>query len=158
MGLRGPQPRSLPVGKLNVEHGRPEMPAFVENDPVAADCFNRVCDHLEQAGVLRTSHGFALSVLASEWSRYIVAAEASRNEPMVLGGSGGPKANPAASVASTAAKQVVDILGNEVWFAASCRSEYVFVNRYRPEGFRLSGGISRLHFCSPGLIIAPIKI
>ena len=137
MGLRGPQPRSLPVGKLNVEHGRPEMPAFVENDPVAADCFNRVCDHLEQAGVLRTSHGFALSVLASEWSRYIVAAEASRNEPMVLGGSGGPKANPAASVASTAAKQVVDILGKFGMTLSSLGSCVVPVGAVQPQQDKL---------------------
>lgn len=114
MGLRGPLPSRVSVGSLKVppaELERPEMPAFVAVDPAAAECFAAACGHLEAAGVLRASHGMALGILASEWSRYIVAAEASRAAPLVTGGSGGPKANPAAAVASAAAKQCIDILG-----------------------------------------------
>jgi len=113
MGLRGPLSKTVSINSLPVpdeEKKRPEMPAHVKADPVAAECFENVCDHLEKVGLLRSSHAMALGILASEYSRYIVATEKSRLEPIVTGGSGGPKANPASGVAVTAAKQCIDIL------------------------------------------------
>jgi P27 family predicted phage terminase small subunit len=113
MGLRGPLRKTVPINSLPVpaeELQRPEMPAHVKADPVAAECFGNVCNHLEAVGLLRSSHAMALGILASEYSRYIVATEKSRLEPIVTGGSGGPKANPASGVAATAAKQCIDIL------------------------------------------------
>jgi len=113
VGLRGPRPQRVALGTVlkGDVAGRPEMPDFVVADPVAAECFDTVCDHLERLGTLRPEHAMALGILAGEWSRYIVASEISRREPIVTGGSGGPKTNPAAAVASSAAKQVVDVLG-----------------------------------------------
>ncbi len=113
MGMRGPLPKTVSINSLPVpdeEKKRPEMPAHVKADPVASECFENVCDHLEKVGLLRSSHAMALGILASEYSRYIVATEKSRLEPIVTGGSGGPKANPASGVAATAAKQCIDIL------------------------------------------------
>ena len=113
MGLRGPLSKTVSISSIPVpdsEKVRPEVPLHVKADPVAAEAFGRVCDHLDAAGVLRSAHGMAIGILASEWSRYIVATEASRLEPTVTGGSGGPKANPASAVASASAKQCIDIL------------------------------------------------
>ena len=94
MGLRGPLPKTVPISSIPVpdsEKVRPEVPLHVKADPVAAEAFGKVCDHLHAAGVLRSAHGMAIGILASEYSRYIVATGKSRLEPIGTGGSGGPK-------------------------------------------------------------------
>jgi phage terminase small subunit len=91
------------------EKARPEKPPHVSEDPVASKAFDDVVAALERLGILRKSHEMPLSLFATEWSRHVFAARLARREPIVEGPRGS-KANPAAGVASQAARVALDLL------------------------------------------------
>jgi phage terminase small subunit len=91
------------------EAGRPKKPAHVKEDKVASKAFDDAADALERLGILRRSHEMPLSLFAVEWSRHVYAARIAREAPIV-DGPRGSKANPAAGVASQAARVALDLL------------------------------------------------
>lgn len=115
MGARGPRKTShrfgappassMPTG----EAGRPPKPAHVKEDKVASKAFDDAADALERLGILRRSHEMPLALFAVEWSRHVYAARIAREAPIV-DGPRGSKANPAAGVASQAARVALDLL------------------------------------------------
>lgn len=113
MGSRGPRRTRRPgepaPSTPETEKARPEKPAHVKEDPVASKAFDDVVAALERLGILRKSHEMPLSLFAVEWSRHVFAARIARKEPIV-DGPRGPKANPAAGVASQAARVALDLL------------------------------------------------
>lgn len=71
MGMRGPLPKTVSINSLPVpdeERKRPEMPAYMKADPVAAECFENVCDHLKAVG-LRGHRTLWLSRISPSSSR-----------------------------------------------------------------------------------------
>ena len=50
--------------------GRPPIPASVEEDPVAKDCWNRVCDELQAMRVLTKADVFLLEQYATNYSQW----------------------------------------------------------------------------------------
>ena len=50
--------------------GRPPMPASVEEDQVAKDCWNRVCDELQAMRVLTRADVFLLEQYATNYSQW----------------------------------------------------------------------------------------
>jgi phage terminase small subunit len=114
MGTRGPRKKPQP-GNLAArpapegERGRPEKPPHVKEDPVASKAFDDAAAALEHLGIIRKSHEMPLALFAVEWSRHVFAARLARKEPIV-DGPRGPKANPAAGVASQAARVALDLL------------------------------------------------
>lgn len=111
MGARGPRKSWMPGDKPKKggDEGRPEKPEHVSEDPLASKAFDDVVAALEKMRILRKSHEMPLSLFATEWSRHIAAARIARKEPIVAGPRG-PKANPAAGVASQAARVALDLL------------------------------------------------
>ena len=114
MGSRGPRRKHFPGDPTGSpmpegEKGRPEKPPHVSEDPVASKAFDDVVAALERLGILRKSHEMPLSLFATEWSRHVFAARLARREPIVEGPRGS-KANPAAGVASQAARVALDLL------------------------------------------------
>jgi phage terminase small subunit len=111
MGTRGPRKARRPGEAPRVAGGggRPEKPAHVEEDPVASKAFNDAVEALEGMRILRRSHEMPLALFATEWSRHVAAARIARTAPIV-DGPRGPKANPAAGVASQAARVALDLL------------------------------------------------
>jgi phage terminase small subunit len=95
----------MPAG----EFSRPTMPEHVAEDPVAAKAFDDAASALERLGIIRKSHEMPLALFAVEWSRHVFAARIARKEPIVEGPRGS-KANPAAGVASQAARVALDLL------------------------------------------------
>lgn len=111
MGARGPRKRREPGGSLIAADvgGRPAKPPHVAEDPVSSKAFDDVVEALEGMRILRKSHEMPLALFATEWSRHVVAATIARKAPIV-DGPRGPKANPAAGVASQAARVALDLL------------------------------------------------
>jgi phage terminase small subunit len=111
MGARGPKKKWKPgdLPKTAGDEGRPKKPAHVREDPVASKAFDDVVAALEGMRILRQSHEMPLALFATEWSRHVAAARVARAEPIV-GGPRGPKANPAAGIASQAARVALDLL------------------------------------------------
>ena len=111
MGARGPRKKWFPGESPKVvgDSGRPAKPAHVEEDEVASKAFDDVVEALEKMGILRKSHEMPLALFATEWSRHVAAARLARKAPIV-DGPRGPKANPAAGVASQAARVALDLL------------------------------------------------
>lgn len=111
MGTRGPVKKWKPGDKPKAvgDAGRPEKPPHVSEDPVASKAFDDVVEALEGMRILRQSHEMPLALFATEWSRHVAAARIARKEPIVSGPRG-PKANPAAGVASQAARVALDLL------------------------------------------------
>lgn len=114
MGARGPRTKPRPGDPARSpmpegEAGRPEKPAHVAEDPVASKAFDDVVESLERLGILRKSHEMPLALFSTEWARHVFAARLARQEPIV-DGPRGPKANPAAGVASQAARVALDLL------------------------------------------------
>jgi phage terminase small subunit len=111
MGTRGPTKKARPGDPPRVvgDEGRPEKPAHVAEDEVASKAFDDVVAALEGMRILRKSHEMPLALFATEWSRHVFAARVARAEPIVVGPRGS-KANPAAGVASQAARVALDLL------------------------------------------------
>lgn len=111
MGARGPRKKWKPgdAEKAGGVPGRPEKPPHVAEDPVASKAFDDVVEALEGMRILRKSHEMPLALFATEWSRHVFAARIARAEPIVSGPRG-TKANPAAGVASQAARVALDLL------------------------------------------------
>jgi hypothetical protein len=114
MGARGPRKNPRPGGAPTdraprSEHGRPDKPAHVTEDPVASKAFDDVVAALDRLGILRRSHEMPIALFAVEWSRHVFAARIARHAPIV-DGPRGSKANPAAGVASQAARVALDLL------------------------------------------------
>jgi len=111
MGARGPRKKWKPgePRKTGGVDGRPEKPAHVAEDPVASKAFDDVVEALEGMRIIRKSHEMPLALFATEWSRHVFAARIARAEPIVVGPRG-TKANPAAGVASQAARVALDLL------------------------------------------------
>jgi len=114
MGSRGPRRKHQPGAPAGSpmpadEKTRPGKPPHVSEDPVASKAFDDVVAALERLGIVRKSHEMPLSLFATEWSRHVFAARLARKEPIVEGPRG-PKANPAAGVASQAARVALDLL------------------------------------------------
>ena len=91
------------------ERARPEKPPHVSEDPVASKAFDDVVAALERLGIIRLSHEMPISLFATEWSRHVFAARIARREP-IIEGPRGSKANPAAGIASQAARVALDLL------------------------------------------------
>jgi phage terminase small subunit len=108
---RGPRKKWRPGDPPRVvgDEGRPGKPAHVQSDPVASKAFDDVVEALEAMRILRKSHEMPLALFATEWSRHVSAAQIARAEPVVAGPRG-LKANPAAGVASQAARVALDLL------------------------------------------------
>jgi phage terminase small subunit len=111
MGARGPAKKWRPGESVKTagDEGRPEKPSHVSEDPIASKAFDDVVAALEGMRILRRSHEMPLALFATEWSRHVVAARIARKEPLV-DGPRGPKANPAAGIASQAARVALDLL------------------------------------------------
>jgi phage terminase small subunit len=111
MGARGPRKKWRPGEPMKAGGGseRPEKPPHVAEDPVASKAFDDVVVALEEMRILRKSHEMPLALFATEWSRHVFAARVARAEPIVVGPRGS-KANPAAGVASQAARVALDLL------------------------------------------------
>lgn len=111
MGARGPRKKLKPRCGIRAGGGpgRPEKPAHVSEDPVASKAFDDIVEALEGMGILQKVHEMPLSLFATEWSRYVFASRMARAEPIVVGPRG-TKANPAAGVASQAARVALDLL------------------------------------------------
>jgi len=111
MGIRGPRKKWIPGDppKVVADSGRPAKPAHVAEDEIASKAFDDVVEALEKMGILRKSHEMPIALFATEWSRHVVAARIARAAPIV-DGPRGPKANPAAGVASQAARVALDLL------------------------------------------------
>ena len=114
MGSRGPRRKHLPGDPAGSpmpadEMARPEKPPHVSEDPVASKAFDDVVAALERLGIIRRSHEMPISLFATEWSRHVFAARIARREP-IIEGPRGSKANPAAGVASQAARVALDLL------------------------------------------------
>jgi phage terminase small subunit len=111
MGARGPRKKWKPgePAKAGGGKGRPEKPPHVAEDEVASKAFDDVVAALEEMRILRKSHEMPLALFATEWSRHVFAARVARAEPIVEGPRGS-KANPAAGVASQAARVALDLL------------------------------------------------
>lgn len=111
MGARGPRKKWQPGAPAKVAggEGRPKKPPHVEEDEVASKAFDDVVAALAKMRILRKSHEMPLALFATEWSRHVAAARIARAEPIVSGPRG-PKANPAAGVASQAARVALDLL------------------------------------------------
>jgi phage terminase small subunit len=111
MGARGPRKKWRPgePAKAGGAKGRPEKPPHVAEDEVASKAFDDVVAALEEMRILRKSHEMPLALFATEWSRHVFAARVARAEPIVEGPRGA-KANPAAGVASQAARVALDLL------------------------------------------------
>ena len=111
MGARGPRKKWMPGDppKTAGDGGRPDKPGHVAEDPVASKAFDDVVAALEGMRILRKSHEMPLALFATEWSRHVHAARIARKDP-ITDGPRGPKANPAAGVASQAARVALDLL------------------------------------------------
>lgn len=111
MGSRGPRKKWQPGDppKTTGDEGRPAKPEHVAEDPVASKAFDDALEALDGMKILRKSHEMPLAIFATEWSRHVYAARIARKEPLV-DGPRGLKANPAAGVASQAARVAVDML------------------------------------------------
>ena len=114
MGTRGPRRKRRPGDPAGSpppvgESSPPIKPDHVSEDPVASKAFDDVVAALERLGILRKSHEMPLALFATEWSRHVFAARIARKEPIVEGPRGA-KANPAAGVASQAARVALDLL------------------------------------------------
>ncbi len=114
MGARGPRKKfptlaTRPVVPLKERKRKPRKPKHVSADKLASETFDHVVAALDRIGILRQSHEMPIALLATEWSRHVKAAAIARDEPIVEGPRG-PKANPAAGVASQAARVALDLL------------------------------------------------
>lgn len=111
MGARGPRKKRKPGDppRVVVGEGVPGKPAHVAEDPVASKAFDDVVEALKAMRILRKSHEMPLALFATEWSRHVAAARIARAAP-VVDGPRGPKSNPAAGVASQAARVALDLL------------------------------------------------
>jgi len=116
MAGRGPRKRKvdsngLPVSPrpTGVVAGDLTMPPHVSRDPIAAAVWQSTVAILQERGDLKPAYGIALAMLAVEYSRHVGAAELARREPIVVDGRG-PRANPACTVAASAARIVGDLL------------------------------------------------
>lgn len=93
-------------------------PEHVVGDPIASAAFDRLVEHLASRGDLQPSYEFAISLFASEWSRYVHALAVAGREPIVPG-TRGPRQHPACQVAAAAARTCRDLLSEFACTAAS---------------------------------------
>jgi phage terminase small subunit len=84
-------------------------PEHVASNPLASRVFDQVASHLASRGDLRPSYELAISLLSSEWARYVTANVIASKEPLVEG-TRGPRSHPACQVAAAAARTVRDLL------------------------------------------------
>lgn len=116
MAGRGPRKRKvdhngMPVSPrpTGVVAGDLTMPPHVSRDPIAASVWRDTAAILQERGDLKPSYGLALALLAVEYARHVGAAELARREPIVTDGRG-PRANPACTVAASAARIAADMM------------------------------------------------
>jgi P27 family predicted phage terminase small subunit len=121
--LKSDQPCRLNKAPAGVNPGRPVPPDHFDA-PVKAE-WNRLCDRLEAMQVLDISHGFALAIYCSAYSRLLAAQLDLKNNGMLIssGGetrtlqngvtiekAGARKTNPSARIASQAEAMMFRVL------------------------------------------------
>jgi phage terminase small subunit len=84
-------------------------PEHVASNPLASRVFDQVASHLASRGDLRPGYELAISLLASEWARYVTANAIASQSPLIEG-TRGPRSHPACQVAAAAARTVRDLL------------------------------------------------
>lgn len=123
MAGRGPRKQRRDTNGIKVAATRTGVsmipkPEHVSGDAVASEAFDRLVEHLASRGDLRPSYEFAISLFASEWSRYVHALAVAGKEPIVPG-TRGPRQHPACQVAAAAARTCRDLLSEFACTAAS---------------------------------------
>lgn len=123
MAGRGPRRQKRDANGMRVSTPRTGVsgipkPEHVERDAVASDAFDRLVAHLASRGDLQPSYEFAITLFASEWSRYVHALAVAGREPIVPG-TRGPRQHPACQVAAAAARTCRDLLAEFACTAAS---------------------------------------
>jgi phage terminase small subunit len=123
MAGRGPRKQQRDANGLRLASPRTGIsiipkPDHVSGDPLASQAFDRLSSHLAERGDLQPSYEFAISLFATEWSRYVHALAVAGREPIVAG-TRGPRQHPACQVAAAAARTCRDLLAEFGCTAAS---------------------------------------
>lgn len=98
--LKGTQPCRINTAEPRPAPGRPVPPDDLT--PAVRAEWDRVCDQLEHMKVLNSSHGFALNIYCSSYSRLLAANESIAKDGMFIESGGKESRSPGGRVVTVA--------------------------------------------------------